>query len=150
MKKKTSKHGIFDSKRRCWLLQIKRINKVIHKNKTLLKHDDATNPRRRERARLSNWFKSKNENYKYLSKYIFLLIPGLFLIKMFLHYIIDIYHMQDRRTKFTAIMINICFLLFTPWRTFAYGTFIFMWPWKEADHRSKYISRVILTFFVEY
>lgn len=51
-KKKTSKHGIFDSKIRCWLLQIERINKVIHKNKTLLKHDDATNPRRRERARL--------------------------------------------------------------------------------------------------
>lgn len=69
---------------------------------------------------------------------------------MFLHCFIDIYQMQDRRTNFTAIMINICFLLFIPWRTFAYGTFILMWPWKEADHRSNYISRVILTFFVEY
>lgn len=66
---------------------------------------------------------------------------------MFLHCFIDIYQMQDRRTNFTAIMINICFLLFIPWRTFAYGTFILLWPWKEADHRSNYISRVILTFF---
>lgn len=78
----------------------------------------------------------------------FFLFRAYFFIKMFLHYIIDNYHMQDRRTNLTTIMINICFLLFIPWRTFAYGMFIFMWPWKEADHSSKYISWIIITFLL--
>lgn len=78
----------------------------------------------------------------------FFLFRAFFFIKMFLHYITDIYDMQDRRTNLTTIMIDIFFLLFIPWRTFAYGTFIFMWPWKEADHSSRYISWII--FFGEY
>lgn len=49
--KKTSKHGIVYYKIMLIPTNKKKINKVIHSNKTLFKHDDATNPQRRERVR---------------------------------------------------------------------------------------------------
>lgn len=45
---------------------------------------------------------------------------------MFVHYFIDISHMQDKRTNLTTAMLKICFLFALPWRTFAYGTFIIL------------------------